>query len=160
MTALDTAVEYIRRGWNPVPIPFRQKKPVDDGWQLRIIDEASAPRHFNGAPQNVGIILGPTSGGLTDCDLDCAEAVALARYLLPKTDAVFGRASRRGSHFLYRTTLAERSEKATLQFHDPTRHDMLVELRVGGGKGAQTVFPGSVHEGGEPVEWERSGNPA
>jgi hypothetical protein len=36
---------------------------------------------------------------------------------------------------------------------------VLVELQVG--PGAQTVFPGSVHEGtGEPIRWEEEGDPA
>src|SRR5690349_4177057 len=97
-TALDTAIGYTRRGWNPVPIPFRTKKPIDDSWQRRVIDEASAPQFFNGKPQNIGIVLGRTSGGLTDVDLDCREAVALAPYFLPQTSAIFGRASKPNSH--------------------------------------------------------------
>jgi hypothetical protein len=38
--------------------------------------------------------------------------------------------------------------------------EMLIELRIGGGdKGAQTIFPGSVHECGEPIIWEENGEP-
>ena len=37
---------------------------------------------------------------------------------------------------------------------------MLVEIRIGGETGAQTVFPGSVHETGEHIEWSESGEPA
>src|ERR1700674_5742241 len=44
MTALQTALAYIARGWNPVPIPHRMKGPRDDGWQTRRIDAESAPR--------------------------------------------------------------------------------------------------------------------
>jgi hypothetical protein len=58
-TVLDIALFYIRRGWNPVPIPFKKKKPIDRDWQKRIIDEATAPRFFNGGGQNIGIQLGP-----------------------------------------------------------------------------------------------------
>ena len=37
----------------------------------------------------------------------------------------------------------------------------IIELRMGGGdKGAQTVFPGSTHEGGEPITWANDGEPA
>jgi hypothetical protein len=39
------------------------------------------------------VILGPPSSGLTDIDLDCPEAIGLASYFLPRTGAVFGRAS-------------------------------------------------------------------
>jgi hypothetical protein len=127
-----------------------------------VIDAAAAPRYFNGKPQNIGIVLGPTSKGLTDVDLDCAEAVALAPYLLPRTEARFGRRSKPDSHYLYETALAETAGKATLTFKAPKTGEMLVELRVGGpaGNGAQTVFPGSVHESGEPVEWAKAGKPA
>ena len=27
-TALDIALNYIKRGWAPVPVPYRQKGPV------------------------------------------------------------------------------------------------------------------------------------
>src|ERR1700737_4281883 len=54
---LDVALDYIRRGWNPVPIPFKKKTPLDRDWQNRIIDESTAPRFFNGGTQNIGIQL-------------------------------------------------------------------------------------------------------
>jgi hypothetical protein len=35
------------------------------------------------------------------------------------------------------------------------KEQMILELRIGGGhKGAQTVFPGSAHETGEPIAWD------
>jgi hypothetical protein len=37
---------------------------------------------------------------------------------------------------------------------------MLLEVRVGGEKGAQTVFPGSVHESDEEIRWDENGDPA
>ncbi len=37
---------------------------------------------------------------------------------------------------------------------------MLVEIRVGGETGAQTVFPGSTHETGEAIKWGEAGKPA
>src|SRR5207248_2910327 len=119
------------------------------------------PLHFNGKPQNIGVLLGEASNGLTDLDLDCGEAIALAPRLLPSTSAVFGRKSSRGSHRLYYSSLT-----ATLNFDDP-----LVAKRNGKGglkarlleirsSGAQTVFPGSIHESGEEITWERDGEPA
>ena len=110
-------------------------------------------------------MLGPSSHGLTDVDLDCREAIELASYVLPRTGAIFGRTSAPGSHRLYYSKLAATSEddKATIQFKDPTRpadEAMLLEVRVGGCKGAQTVFPGSVHESGEEIRWDENGDPA
>jgi hypothetical protein len=170
-TSLDIALNYIQRGWNPVPIPLRAKKPKDNRWQKRVITAATAAQYFNGGPKNIGVQQGPSSGGLNDVDLDCPEAIAVAPYILPRTDAVFGRASKRRSHFLYRTDLANKLQSATEPFKDPTRIKsqdtgvrktaMIIELRTGaGGKGAQTVFPGSVHESGEPIEWDVNGEPA
>ena len=117
--------------------------------QKRRIDAKSAPEFFNGAQQNVGVQMGAASGGLTDTDLDCAEALAIAPYFLPKTSAIFGRASSRNSHWEYVTDLCTTTDKANFTFVDPARKTdaMLLELRIGGGEaGAQTVFPGSTHE--------------
>ena len=161
MTALDLALDYINRGWNPVPVPFRGKKPLDDEWQNRVIDAAAAPAHFNGNPMNVGVQLGVKSHNLNDVDLDCHEAIVMAAYILPPTKAIFGRASKRNSHRLYYSDLPTRIDKAVYQFHDPNTGEMLLELRIGGcGKGAQTVFPGSTHECGEPIKWETDGEVA
>jgi AAA domain/Bifunctional DNA primase/polymerase, N-terminal len=160
MTALELALTYIARGWNPVPIPYRAKGPTDNSWQTRILTGETAPRYFNGGALNIGIVLGPTSGGLTDVDLDCVEAVAIAPYVLPKTNAIFGRPSKRASHWLYTTDLAVTAEVAALQLRHPITKEMLIELRIGGDKGAQTVFPGSVHEEDEAITWEASGEPA
>jgi hypothetical protein len=150
---LQVALGYIQRGWNPLPIPFRTKVPIDDRWQQRVIDAATVAQHFNGQP-NVGVILGPTSRGLTDVDLDCSEAIAVAPYLLLRTSAIFGRPDKRNSHFLYYTELSSASEaRASIKFTAPDKK-VLCELRIGGGKGAQTVFPPSVHESGELIAWE------
>jgi hypothetical protein len=160
MTPLNVALNYINRGWNPVPIPRGTKAPQDAGWHTRIIDAMSAPLYFNGAEINIGVVLGPNSHGLTDIDLDCAEAIAIAPYLLPPTKAIFGRPSKRASHWLYFTDLARTAEAATLQYRDPESKAMLLELRIGGEKGAQTVFPGSTHESGEAITWDENEEPA
>jgi hypothetical protein len=159
MTALDHALDFIARGWNPVPIPFRRKRPEGNAWQTLVIDAAAAPHYFNGAHQNIGVILGPTSRGLTDVDLDCQEAIAIAPFVLPRTGAIFGRPSKRNSHRLYYTDLSVSTETAAQQFRDPITKEMLLELRIGGDKGAQTVFPGSTHESGEAIVWEENAEP-
>jgi len=147
--------------------PFARSSALErlKNWQKLRITEAEAPSYFNGAPQNVGIILGEASHGLTDIDLDCAEAVAVAPYFLPHTGAIFGRGSRPGSHWLYQINLSKSHDTAVLTYRDPCAGDddkaMIVELRIGGGgKGAQTVFPGSVHESGEQIKWDEAGDPA
>jgi Bifunctional DNA primase/polymerase, N-terminal len=161
VTTLAIALDYIGRGWNPVPVDYRTKKPsTGNGWQLRVIDAANAPHYFNGGQMNIGVVLGPSSHGLTDVDLDCEEARAVAPYILPRTGAIFGRASSRAAHWLYYTDLAINADKAALIFNDPTTGGRVLELRIGGASGAQTVFPGSTHEDtGEAIAWEESGEP-
>jgi Bifunctional DNA primase/polymerase, N-terminal len=160
--ALGIAIAYIRRGWSPVPVPFRQKGPTITDWQLLRLTEQTAPQYFNGGPLNIGVILGPASDNLADVDLDCDEAIALAPQFLPPTIR-FGRTTARGAHWIYRAEFPA-ATKAAIAFDDPVKlrtkpeSARLVELRTGAArKGAQTVFPGSVHLSGEPIAWEGNG---
>jgi AAA domain/Bifunctional DNA primase/polymerase, N-terminal len=151
-SALDIALSYIAEGWAPLPIPYRTKHPAGDdakAWGALRVTASSAPAHFNGAPQNVGVILGEASKGLTDVDLDCPEAIVIARYLLPPTRC-FGRPSKPMSHWLYYTDLWKTADKATIPHKEGTT--MLVECRIGAAS-AQTIFPGSTHPSGETIEW-------
>jgi hypothetical protein len=155
-----TALQYTMRDWIPVPVPHRRKKPIGNDWQHRIVTGSKVHLFFGDKPQNIGVLLGAKSRGLTDIDLDCAEAIVMASAVLPQTEAIFGRASKRNSHRLYYTSLAATLDRAALQFKDPISKSMLLEVRIGGGdKGAQTVFPGSVHESGEQIDWEVEGEP-
>ena len=154
--ALSAARDYIERGWAPIPVPFRTKGPLLEDWQTVRINAETAPNYFNGAPQNIGIILGAASGGLCDLDLDCFEAIAAAPYLLPRT-ALFGHASKRASHWIYQSNLCETQDRAALKFMGSDKHGLL-EVRMGArGLAAQTIFPPSVHVSGEPIEWEDGG---
>lgn len=65
---LAAVLAYIGKGWSPVPVPYKKKGPIIDAWQGLRIGELDAPRYFNVAQQNVGVILGKASGGLTDLD--------------------------------------------------------------------------------------------
>ena len=154
---LAIARGYLKRGWNPVPVSRRTKKPIGNSWQHRRLDSETAAAAFNRADMNVGVQLGPMSNGLTDVDLDCREAVAIGLMLLPESNNIFGRAGKLQSHWLYGTTLADKIAKACLQFKD-VDGTMMLELKIGGGgKGSQSVFPGSTHTSGEAIEWDRDG---
>jgi hypothetical protein len=161
------ARDYLEREWMPVPVPYRKKGPTDEGWQKRKITKDNVAEYFDGEPVNIGVQLGRESGGLCDVDLDCAEAIALADYLLPRTNAVFGRHSKPASHRLYITKLCDTEQRAVIKYSEPSalasdgaEAATLVELRIGGGdKGAQTIFPGSVHPSGEHVRWDSEGEP-
>lgn len=152
MTVLDIARCYFARGWRTIPVPFQTKRPTLAGWQTLRLEEADLAHHFNGQPSNIGTLLGEPSGGLVDVDLDCAEALPLAARFLPTTHSVFGRATKPRSHYEYYADPSVPTEK----FED-VDGAMLVELRSTGG---QTVFPGSVHPSGEPIEWDEDGEVA
>lgn len=149
--SLEIALSYVALGWAPIPVPYRGKNPGDilgAKWNSVRVTEATAPKYFNGKPINVGVILGEASGELVDIDLDCPEAIALAPRLLPRS-RTFGRASKPRSHWIF--NVAPKAGKIS-QYRDAQKA-MIVEYRADGG---QTVFPGSVHEGGEPIEWADS----
>jgi hypothetical protein len=163
---IDIALAYVDRGWNPVPYAHKKKGPTTSGWGLIIVSDTNVHDHFNsGGDLNIGLMMGETSHGLTDVDLDAPEALEVAPYLLPATPAMFGRASKRCAHMLYYTDLAARLDRAVEPFDDPIRLEeakknpnvkaRVVELRTGGGgKAAQTMAPGSVHPDGEAIAWE------
>jgi P4 family phage/plasmid primase-like protien len=159
-TIADAAREYARRGWKPVPLGRKTKKPIDKGWATHPF----TPAQFNGNSQNVALQLGAVSGGLVDVDLDCLDAIGLAPEFLPTTDAIFGRRSKPCSHQLYVSDLCETEKQAAIQFkqyHDGKAGPVIVELRVGAnGKGAHTTVPPSMHASGELVQWVSDGEPA
>lgn len=161
-TALDNATDILRRGWQPIPIPHRSKNPNFAGWQNLNLTESDLPKYFNGKPQNIGVHLGTKSNGLTDIDLDSPEAIKIADYFLPKTEAVFGRAGKPRSHRLYYCANGK-FEKFNNPFlivskdEKERKQACIVELRTGNGK--QTVFPGSTHESGESISWQSNGEP-
>ena len=65
MTPLETALDYLGRGWSPIPIPHKSKRPIGDEWQNRRITRANAGQWFNGDTQNIGVLLGEASGART-----------------------------------------------------------------------------------------------
>jgi putative DNA primase/helicase len=152
MTPLDAAVAWIQKGFSPVPIPHRSKRPVIPQWERLQITVDMASRYFDGDKQNIGLLLGDRFGS-TDVDCDCPEAMTAARELLPETGMVFGRQSKPFSHYFYRSD----PPVHTAQFRDPLDRSMIVELRglsSDGSVGLQTVVPPSVHEAGESIQFE------
>jgi hypothetical protein len=148
MSLKESVSAYRALGWWCVPIASGEKRPTLPGWpELRL-----GAQEFPDAG-NVGVILGAISGGLTDVDLDCPEAVELAPLALPAT-WTFGRKGKPRSHWVYtvaggmpmRRFLDAKGEKSTT----------MLECRSndgGGGRAVQTVFPPSVHPSGEAVRW-------
>jgi hypothetical protein len=151
-SAQDAAKAYFELGLRIVPIPKGEKAPRLKDWpNLRIPKDDIGSRF--GADSNIGVLLGEPSGHLVDVDLDCREAVALAPRLLPPTSAIFGRRSKRDSHWLY---VLDQAPVKTIALADD-KSGTLVELRSTGG---QTVFPPSQHPSGESIFWSQSAGPA
>ena len=158
-TTADVAIGYHDRGLRPIPVPFKSKNPGIEGWQNLCFTRDQLAGGFAGRT-NIGVVLGAPSRGVIDVDLDHALAIELAPQYLPPTKAIFGRASKRRSHWEYKLTREAETKKFTFPKSEPKREldgKMIVEFRS---TGCQTVFPGSVHESGEPIEWASDGDPA
>jgi hypothetical protein len=142
-SVVDCVQCYLDRHWYPIPIPYRTKKPVLEGWESLRLTPELVPLYFNGPPQNIGILVGDVSGHLVDVDLDAPEAVQLATIFLPPTPCRFGRPSKPESHHLYIVSpTAGRTAKYEAPSASNAEKTMLVEYRATGG---QTVFPNSQH---------------
>ena len=145
--------EYWYRQSALVPVPANSKGPVANRWQSR--EWQLEDFHPEG---NLGVILGPRSCDLADVYLDCHEAVALAPTYLPPSGAIFGRASKPRSHWLFTAPGA-----ILKTFADPLlkEKNTLLELRAPGRDGGchQTLLPPSIADG-ERRDWESSIEPA
>lgn len=164
-TPYELARDYLARGLAVLPVEYKGKRPSHNGklltgWQHLRLTADDLSTYFNGHAQNIGVVLGEASGRVVDADLDCPEAVMLAPEFLPPTGAIFGRTSRRRSHYLYYADLKTRKfcDPLLEKGKDEAERDkaMLVELRS---TGTQTVFPGSVHESGEAITWDQDQDP-
>ena len=146
------AINYIRRGFSPLPVKFRGKNPVNREWQKLRIAEADVGQWFPDGPMNIGVLLGEASDGLVDVDIDQNEATTFAIAFLPPTGMVFGREGSRSSHRIYRVPAPSKPICRT-----SGSLGTIVELRS---NGQFTVFPGSIHETGEEISFESDGEPA
>lgn len=142
------AYEYLKRKIALIRIAPQSKRPLEKDWTTRFYTDLEAASVF--VDHNIGAVLGRASGWLTDIDLDCPEAVQLARYILPPTPWVFGRKSAPKSHYMYLVR-----DSKTVKFQSPLKDGgMLLEIRS---DGAQTVMPGSVHTSGESINFYDDG---
>ena len=123
MITVDIARGYLRRGWCPIPVQFKSKKPNTPDWQHMRLREDDLEGAFSGRI-SIGVVLGPPSNGLTDVDLDCREAIAIAPFMLPRTGAIFGRHSALASHWLYYSSLASRAARARVGDARPIRYGL------------------------------------
>jgi hypothetical protein len=148
------AQKYLDRGWNPIRVHEKDKKPVGEHWQQAHPTASEFQEH-----ENIGVHLG---NGLYDSDLDSPEARAMADDILPDTGCVFGRPSELRAHRLYYC----REQIPTIKFNGiGGADDCLLELRgwnAGANTPSHTVFPPSLHRDTSPnevIEWDMFGEP-
>jgi hypothetical protein len=147
---VEAAIDYLDRGYAPVPVPPGQKGPAWKDWQHLELDHRHVAQAFRGAG-NIGLILGRASRDLVDVDLDCVEARDLADEVLPNTIGVTGRPSSPRSHRWYLCPGVQ-----SRRHQDPVTHASIIEIR---GTGLQTLVGPSIHPSGEPYD-RLAGEPA
>lgn len=130
-----------------VPLAYQSKAAITRHY-VDLDYSTPADATWNSSNLGIGVVCGPQASGPVDIDLDCDEALFFAPRFLPKTLAVYGRASKLKSHLLYRVNVGELPKQA---FLDPKDRNTIIEIRADGGH--QSVLPGSVHPSGELVEW-------
>ncbi len=148
---VQAAMEYAGYGWHVVPVKPRGKMPVvGKGWQNQATNnEEQIGQWWTQTPlANVGILLGEKSG-IVDFEGDGPDADRTMSIIfgedLPVTPTF---QSSRGKHriFQYRSGLPA-PDKNHFKIGD-------LEIRTGNaGKGAQSVFPPSIHESGVQYKW-------
>lgn len=168
---LAAAHEYARYGWRLVPLHSikpdghctcnrgeqcgvggRGKHPRVTEWHKKASCEAETIDHWWSQlwPEaNIGVKLGPESG-IIDVECDSPEAERALSELFdhdfPITPTWL---AHRGKHrlFRYSDAIPGAASKAVVKFHG-------IEFRIGGGgNGAQSVLPPSVHPSGAQYRW-------
>lgn len=160
-TTTSAALEALARGYQPIPLLTKGKRPTLPGWSRMRWDPADPGflrRNFEAytldGMTNLGLLLGEPSGGLVDVDIDHPKASRLMTMLLPHTAMKTGRGGRRSSHWWYRCkpgTLPATRQHLMPRTPEGNRGEVTIELRS---TGAQTVIPPSLHLSDEAYIWE------
>lgn len=150
-SSTEAALEAHSRGYTPVPIRDGDKRPYGARWTRLAFDtpqavETSFEQWAEQGATNIGLLLGESSDGLVDVDLDHPAAVALRDHFLPRTGMESGRTSRPGTHRWYRVTDNLPSSRP----YKMPGGGVSVEIRS---TGAQTLIAPSTHPSGDQYEW-------
>jgi hypothetical protein len=137
--AREIARAALSLGLSPVPLKPKSKRPAGgEGWNQFVATPENIDDYFQ-SEQNVGILWGKPSDWVVDIDLDCEEAILVARRLLPET-YVYGRQNRPASHVLFRSRNCP-----TKKWYD-NDGSVMIEVRS---TGSQSVWVGSTHPDGD-----------
>lgn len=146
----EAAKELICKGYAVTPVKGKTKEGKLAGWPNKVILESEVEQLF--LPEdNLAIILGEKSEGLTDVDIDHPLAKCFTD-LLPATDMIHGRPGNPVSHYWYRAKSPIKAKK----FAGPNGK-VLIEIRSDGG---MTMVPPSIHPDGDQLQWVQQGIPA
>ncbi|KKN34833.1 hypothetical protein LCGC14_0789740 [marine sediment metagenome] len=155
--AVFQTLAWVRKhGFKPVPIRPASKAAHIGGYTA-LDYEPPHDETWHRQEFGVGVVVGPAHSGPIDIDVDAKEALYFAARFLPKTPAIFGRKTKRRSHYIYRVDADAMTKVALVDPLLEGKDDgkTIIEIRADGGH--QTVFPGSIHEGtGELIEWENN----
>ena len=135
----------------PVPVQFMGEEPIPSNWQKLYLQLKDVDQWFPADEnRNVGIKLGDFCDPIVVVDIVDKDALPFAASYLPQT-MVFGRASRRKSHWVYRTHQAEYKCDVVQPRNFVACGDIVLKVL---GEGQLAVFPGSIHESGELITFE------
>lgn len=142
---LDAAMEYVRLGWNPIPLKPQDKKPLLSSWrewQHKKVTEDDVRRWWTEHPTaNVGIITGAISGIVVldvDGEAGRQSLAQVAKGLPPTPISNTGK----GNHYIY----------AHPGFEARNFAGKLPGLDFRG-DGGYIVAPPSIHPSGREYEW-------
>ena len=120
----------------------KSKRPKPKDWQKRTAADNDPTEFAEG--NNYGVVLGDASSGLVDIDLDCDLARKLAPYFLPPTGWIsVGPSAPNLTTFIRVSGDAGRGRKFDVG-------GKFAEYRA---NGQMTVFPPSIHQSGEAIEF-------
>jgi len=145
---LNTALSYIRNGYNVIPLRPNGKTPIISSWveyQGIRVTEADVRKWWGRWPKaNIAVITGAASGGLAVIDVDGDDnpwpQEPDQKYDLSKAAIV--KTGGGGRHYWFRTTGALRNTAGKIANK--------VDFR---GDGGYVVAPPSIHESGRPYQW-------
>ncbi len=141
------ARKYTELGLAVIPVPCGQKGPIIKGWQNLKLSLDKVESAFT-ETDNIGVLLGSSSGGLVDLDLDCPESRIVAPAVLKNIDSVatYGREQSPRSHYLFYSEGIK-----PIKYSCPRSKEVLLELRS---DGQQSLFPGSLHPTGDVYRFD------
>ncbi len=150
--SLVYALAYEEKGWNPTPINPGTKAARLKDWETRRLSRAEIEVEFR-PDDNVGLVLGESSGNLVLVDLDSVTAVEAGDRFLSDTGLVGGRAKKPKSHRFYHCETLPKNK----QFKSPRLKKVHVEILAD--KKQAAVAP-SLLDDGERKAWDSFDEPA